>query len=40
MNHGMYADDICLMAPSAIGPQKMLDVCLNFSLRNDVMLIL
>ena len=24
MNHVMYADDICLMAPSAIGLQKML----------------
>ena len=34
MNHVMYADDICLMAPSAIGLQKMLDVCFDFSLRN------
>ena len=33
----MYADDICLMAPSAIGLQKMLDVCFDFSLRNDIM---
>ena len=32
MNHVMYADDICLMAPSAIGLQKMLDVCFDFSL--------
>ena len=32
----MYADDICLMAPSAIGLQKMIDVCFNFSLRNDI----
>ena len=37
MNHVMYADDICLMAPSAIGLQKMLDVCFDFSLRNDIM---
>ena len=37
MNHVMYADDICLMAPSAIGLQKMLDVCLDLSLRNDIM---
>ena len=36
MNHVMYADDICLMAPSAIGLQKMLDVCFDFSLRNDI----
>ena len=27
MNHAMYADDICLIAPSAIGLQKMLDLC-------------
>ena len=37
MNHVMYADDICLMAPSAICLQKMLDVCFDFSLRNDIM---
>ena len=37
MNHVIYADDICLMAPSAIGLQKMLDVCFDFSLRNDIM---
>ena len=27
------------MAPNAIGLQKMLDVCFNFSLRNDIMFI-
>ena len=37
MNHVMYADDICLMASSAIGLQKMLDVCFDFSLRNNIM---
>ena len=36
MNHVMNADDICLMAPSAIGLQKMLDVCFDFILRNDI----
>ena len=36
MNHIMYADDICLLAPSAIGLQRMLDVCLDFSIRNDI----
>ena len=36
MNHVMYADDICLLAPSAIGLQRMLDVCLDFSIRNDI----
>ena len=37
MNHVMYADDICLVTPSAIGLQKMVDVCFDFSLRNDIM---
>ena len=27
INHVMYADHICLLAPSAIGLQRMLDVC-------------
>ena len=36
MNHVMYADAICLLAPSAIGMQRMLDVCLDFSIRNDI----
>ena len=34
MNHVMYADDICLLAPSAIG--LMIDVCLDFSIRNYI----
>ena len=37
MNHVMYADDICLMATSAIGLEKILGVCFDFSLRNDIM---
>ena len=37
MNHVMYADDICLLAPSAIDLKRMLDVCFNFSIRNDIM---
>ena len=37
MNHVIYADDICLMAPSAIGLQKMLDACFDCSLGNDIM---
>ena len=36
MNYVIYADDICLLAPSAIGLQQMLDVCLNFSICNDI----
>ena len=37
MNHVMYADDICLLAPSAMGLQRLLDVCFDFSIRNDIM---
>ena len=36
MNHVMYADNICLLAPSDIGLQRMLDVCLDFSIRKDI----
>ena len=32
MNHVMYEDDICLMAPSAIGLREMLDVCLTLDI--------
>ena len=32
----MYADAICLLASSAIGLQRMLDVCFDFSIRNDI----
>ena len=35
-NHVMYADDICLMAPSAIALQKMLNLCYEFSQSNDI----
>ena len=27
MNHLMYADDICLLAPTAIAMQQLLDIC-------------
>ena len=37
MNHVMYAFDICLLASSAIGLQRTLDVCFNFSIGNDIM---
>ena len=37
MNHVMYANDICLLAPRAIGLQRLLDVCFDFSIRNDIM---
>ena len=32
----MYADDICLLAPSALGLQMLLDVCYNSSQCNDI----
>ena len=34
MNHVIYAEYICLLVPSAIGLQRMLDVCFDFSIRN------
>ena len=37
-NHVMYADDICLMVPSAIALQKMLNLCYEFSQSNDIIL--
>ena len=32
----MHADDICLMAPSAVALQKMLNLCYEFSQSNDI----
>ena len=32
----IYADDICLLVPSAIGLQQMLDVYFNFTICNDI----
>ena len=32
----MYADDICLLAPSALGLQKLLEMCYDFSQDNDI----
>ena len=37
MNHIMYADDICVMAPTAIALQKSLDVCFEYSIANDLL---
>ena len=36
INHVLYADDICLMAPIAIAKQCMLDIRYNYCLVNDV----
>ena len=37
MNHIMYADDIFVMAPTAIALQKLLDVCFKYSIANDLL---
>ena len=36
INHVMYADDICLMAPSAIALQEMLNMSYEFSQSNNI----
>ena len=32
----MYADDICLLAPSALGLQKLIKMYYDFSQDNDI----
>ena len=32
----MYADDICLLVPSAVGLQKLLEMCYDFSQDNVI----
>ena len=36
MNHVMYADDICLMAPSPASLQELIDICYDLSIQNDL----
>ena len=36
--HVMYADDICLLAPSALGLQMLLEMCYDFSHNSDIIL--
>ena len=36
MNHVMYSDDICLMAPSPAALQELINICYDFSVRNDL----
>ena len=36
VNHVMYADDICLMAPSPAALQKLINICYDFSLQNNL----
>ena len=36
INHLMNADDICVMAPTAIALQKLFDVCYEYGITNDL----
>ena len=36
VNHVMYADDICLMAPSPAALQKLINISYDFSLQNNL----
>ena len=36
MNHLMYAVDICLLAPTAIAMQQLLDICNDYGRANDI----
>ena len=40
INHVLYADDICLLAPSASAMQSLLDVCYEYGTDNDIYLTL
>ena len=36
INHVLYADDICLLAPTASVMQTLLDVCYEYGIDNDI----
>ena len=36
VKHVMYADDICLMAPSTAALQKLINICYDFSVQNNL----
>ena len=36
VNHVMYADDICLMAPSPAALQKLINICYDYSMQNNL----
>ena len=36
-NHLFYADDLCILAPSPMGLQGLLDICSDFGNQNDVL---
>ena len=37
LNHVMYADDLCLLAPSASAMQSLLDICYDYGSDNDIL---
>ena len=37
INHALYADDICLLAPSASAMQSLLDACYEYGTDNDIL---
>ena len=36
-NHYLYADDMCLLAPSAGGLQKLIDACSKYGNEHDIL---
>ena len=36
VNHVMYADDICLLAPSPAALQKLINICYDYSMQNNL----
>ena len=36
MNHLMYADYICLLASTTIVMQQLIDICIDYSVANDI----
>ena len=36
VNHSMYADDTCLIAPCATAVQTLLDICYKYASTHDI----
>ena len=36
MNHYFYADDMCLLSPSPIGLQQLINVCTKYGIEHDI----
>ena len=37
MNHLFYADDICLLAPSAVSLQELINICATYGEEHDIL---